>query len=160
MIKFLTNKQTKQHFPVGKKAGIHSSSASPSLKSGKIKKQTPSSKRRSSEITEAEWFRIDQAYNDEFPEYLQIINRNKIKMRASVWEGAPAKWITITPKDVINYYYKDARNISSGIRTLSTFSTDWRMVDNMAKEALEVFKIINREALEEEGHKYGMELKN
>jgi len=111
------------------------------------------------QITDAEQEKLDSMYPDGQPEYLNIVDKSKIKIRAGQYEGAPVKWHTVTPRDVVVYYSADARNISSGIRTLGTFSTDWRMVDNMAKESLEIFKIINRPALNREAKKHEMSLK-
>lgn len=102
---------------------------------------------------------IEELYDYDTPQYLRILSKNRIQIKAGQWEGSPTHWITITPKNVVLYYYFEAGNITSGIRTLSTFSSDWRMVDNMAKECLEIFKIINNKALENEGNKFGMVLK-
>ena len=76
----------------------------------------------------------------------------------SEWEGCRPHKVTI--KELIRYYYKDARNITSGIRTLGTIVGDWRPIDNLASEILAYFKETNRPALEREGRKYGMELKS
>ena len=114
--------------------------------------------------TEDVWEKLENLYTDGIPDYLKIVSKNRIKIKAEVWEGAGAKWITITPKDVIDYYRPNRRmgasELMSGARTLAGFTTDWRMVDNMAKESLEIFKVLNREALKKEGKKYGMELKD
>lgn len=113
-------------------------------------------------ITDAQFEELEQAYDNQIPAYIKVVSEGIIKIKAEVWEGAGNKWIKITPIDVINYY-RQGNSMGcasmSGCRTLATFTTDWRMVDNMAKECLEVFKIINREALEKEGKKYGMEMK-
>ena len=93
------------------------------------------------------------------PEYLTIKNKNKIIIKAEEWEGAGVKDIEITPEDVIRYYDTQARNITSGIRTLAGFSTDWRMVDNMAKESLEIFKVMNPEKLRTLARKHDMTAK-
>ena len=113
-------------------------------------------------ITNEQLEQIDEFYNYETPEYLEIKNKNKIIIKASAWEGDEIKEIIITPQDVV-YYYRQDNNMGcssmSGCRTLSNFTTDWRMVDNIAKECLEIFKIINKESLNKEGKKFGMELK-
>jgi len=111
------------------------------------------------QITGEQWELLDRMYGGEFPEYLSVRNRNHIEIKAAQWEGAPVRVVKITPEDVIEYYRSQARDITSGIRTLAGFSGDWRMVDNMAKESLEVFKIINHDALVRLGKGYGMELK-
>jgi hypothetical protein len=110
-------------------------------------------------ITDEMYDKIERMYNYDVPPYLTLHNKNKISITASQYEGAGAQNVVITPADVIEYYRSQAGILSSGIRTLAGFSTDWRMVDNMAKEALEIFKIINPEALRKEARKYGMELK-
>lgn len=98
-------------------------------------------------------------YNGQIPSYLNVVDRNKLRIMASPYEGAEGKWIDITPADVVNYYATDARDITSGARSLAGFGGDWRMIDNMAKESLEVFKVLNRKALDRESKKRGMELK-
>ncbi len=103
--------------------------------------------------------KIEELYDYDTPQYLRILSKNRIQIKAGQWEGSPTNWITITIKDIIKYYHNEAGNITSGIRSLSTFSTDWRMVDGMAKECLEIFKVINIKALEKEGNKFGMVLK-
>ena len=113
------------------------------------------------QVTDEQWEQVDEFYSYEFPKYLDIKNKNLIVIKTEQWEGAGLKKIKVTPKDVINYYRQDNSmgcSSLSGCRTLSTFTTDWRMVDSMAKECLEIFKIINREALAKEGKKFGMEL--
>jgi len=104
-------------------------------------------------------FKIAELYGGDIPKYLEVKNKNLIVIKAEQYEGAGTQEIQITPKDVVEYYKSQAGNISSGVRTLSTFTTDWRMVDNIAKESLEIFKAINRKALEKEGKKFGMDLK-
>lgn len=119
-------------------------------------------KSREKYLSDVEWEKIEEMYDYEIPQYLKIVNKNKIQIKASPWEGAKVSWITITPKDVINYYKPTnpmGASGMSGARTLAGFSTDWRMVDNMAKESLEIFKVINKEALQKEGKKFGMELR-
>lgn len=113
-------------------------------------------------ITDEQFEQVEEIYDHEVPSYLKIVSKNIIKIKAGQYEGAAIKWIKITPKDVINYYKQDNSMGCagmSGCRTLSTFTTDWRMVDNMAKECLEIFKLINKETLQKEGKEFGMELK-
>ena len=112
-------------------------------------------------ITEKQYQQIDEMYNYEYPEYLKILSKSRIQIRACKWEGDISKWITITVKDVVNYYNQGnpmGCGGMSGCRALSNFTSDWRMIDNMAKECLEIFKIINRKSLEKEGEKLGMTL--
>lgn len=101
---------------------------------------------------------LERFHNYEIPEYVGKVNKNLYTITAAVWEGAPANEVKISPQSVVDYYYYDARSMS-GIRTIAGFSGDWRMVDNIAKEALEWFKKVNRPALVKAGEKYGMELR-
>lgn len=110
---------------------------------------------------------VADIFDGEIPQYLRIINKNRLQVKTGGWANYNGRllteedsvWVNISVKDVIFYYYRDARNISSGIRTLAGYSGDWRGVDSLAKTCLEVFKIINRSALEREGKRFGMELK-
>lgn len=51
--------------------------------------------------------------------------------------------LTITMDDVARYYAEEARNLSSGCRTLARMTADWRYVDRLAAMALHWFKQIN-----------------
>ena len=103
---------------------------------------------------------LQSFYGNEVPDYVKSAGKSYITiMTGNDWEGDPSP-LKITVKDVIAYYYKDARDILSGCRTLAGFSSDWRGIDRLAKECLEWFKLVNREALAREGKKYGMELKD
>jgi len=102
---------------------------------------------------------LEDFYNYEVPVYVRSAGKSFITIRASQQEGAEPKNIKITVGDVIKYYYIEARNITSGCRTLASFVGDWRGVDTMAKECLEWFKTVNRESLAREGRKFGMTLR-
>lgn len=99
---------------------------------------------------------VEDAFG-EVPAYLDIVNKNLIKINVADWQGE--REVEITPEDVIEYYDTQARNITSGVRKLGSEVGDWRNIDALAKESLEVFKIINRPALEKLGKKRGMTLK-
>jgi hypothetical protein len=102
--------------------------------------------------------RLDEAYTDGQPEWIKEIHPNYLVIMVADWTEKPKK-LKVTVADVIKYYHGDARNITSGMRSLAGFAGDWRNIDALAKECLEIFKIINRPALEKEGKKFGMELK-
>jgi len=101
--------------------------------------------------------KLEDLYGQEVPEYLDVVNKNLIKIKVSDWQGE--KTLNVTPADVIQYYDKEARNITSGARTLAGHTGDWRPIDAIAKESLEVFKVLNRNELERLGKKRGMTLK-
>lgn len=102
---------------------------------------------------------LESFYNYEVPAYVLSAGKSFITIRAAQWEGAEAQRVKVTVKDVIKYYFSEARNITSGCRTLASFVGDWRGVDAMAKECMEWFKRVNRQALVREGKKYGMTLR-
>jgi len=100
---------------------------------------------------------LQDLYGNEVPEYLDIVNKNRIRIKVEDWRGR--RWIEITPKDVIEYYDTQARNITSGVRNLAGHLGDWRNIDALAKESLEIFKITSRPELERLGKKRGMTLR-
>ncbi len=102
---------------------------------------------------------LEDFYNYEVPAYVLSAGKSFITIRASQWEGAESQNVKVTVKDVIKYYFIEARNITSGCRKLASFVGDWRGVDAMAKECLEWFKEVNRESLVREGRKFGMTLR-
>ena len=65
----------------------------------------------------------------------------------------------VTPQDVIEYYAHEARNMSSGCRTLAGITGDWRNMDECAKECLNIYKVLKRVELVKYAHKHNMELK-
>jgi len=102
--------------------------------------------------------KLDEFYNGDIPQYIVSAGKSFITINCSgVLEDTIKNKITVA--DLIKYYYKDARDILSGCRTLGKLTSDWRGVDNLAKECLAWFKFVNRDGLAKEGKKYGMELK-
>jgi hypothetical protein len=62
----------------------------------------------------------------------------------------------VSAQDLIYYYAHDARNITSGCRQLGSMVGDWRPIDNIAKQVLEIYKVLKRDILVRECKKYGM----
>jgi len=62
----------------------------------------------------------------------------------------------ITVENVIYYYAHDARNMTSGCRSLGELAGDWRPIDRLAKECLEIYKVLKRDQLVREAKKHGM----
>lgn len=111
--------------------------------------------------------RINHTFNDAFaefycdnpPEYVLKAGKTYLVVMAGAdWQGGPKKH-RITIKDVVEYYHTEARNITSGCRTLADIIGDWRPIDHLANECLQWFKHINRESLAREGRKHGMTLR-
>jgi len=67
--------------------------------------------------------------------------------------------LTITLDDVAQYYATQARNMSSGCRTLAGLTSDWRMVDQLASMALYWFKEVNVRGMRTAGRRFGLTAK-
>ena len=65
--------------------------------------------------------------------------------------------LTISLDDVAEYYATQARNLSSGCRTLAGLTGDWRYVDQLASMALEWFKQVNVVGMRAAGRRHGIE---
>jgi len=59
-------------------------------------------------------------------------------------------------EDVIQYYAYEAGNLSSGCRTLAGIIGDWRPVDELAKQCLEIYKVLKRDEMVKIARKFGM----
>ena len=89
--------------------------------------------------------KLEEFYQGNVPEYILEAGKRFIKIRVSDWRGEQD--LRITLKDVVDYYYHWARNITSGCRVIAGYAGDWRGVDRLVKECLEWFKLVNIEAL-------------
>lgn len=67
--------------------------------------------------------------------------------------------LTVTLDDVAAYYSTQARNLSSGCRTLSGLTGDWRYIDQLASMALDWFKRVNVKGMRAAGRRHGIEPK-
>jgi hypothetical protein len=65
----------------------------------------------------------------------------------------------VTPKDVIEYYAHEAGNMTSGCRTLAGITGDWRLIEDLARQCLEIYRLVKRKDLVKEAHKHNMELR-
>jgi len=94
-------------------------------------------------------------YYDGPPEYLRRVTREKIIIKVNGgWEGVDEHIVTMT--DVAGYYAYEAGNIVSGCRKLGAIVGDWRPIDRMAKECLEIFKRVNLEGMRRESRRLGL----
>jgi hypothetical protein len=61
-------------------------------------------------------------------------------------------------QDVIDYYcrYGGTRGFSASYRTLGTISGDWRPIDNIAKDCLDMYQVINIKKLRRLAKKAGL----
>lgn len=102
--------------------------------------------------------KLEDLYYEGIPGYIRDATRNYVVINSgSDWEGYSEHKITI--EDVVRYYAHEAGNIVSGIRTLGGIVGDWRNIDAMANECLEIFKVLNIEKLRSESRKIGLEPK-
>ena len=51
--------------------------------------------------------------------------------------------VRITPDDVAEFFATQARNLTSGCRTLAGLTGDWRSVSGLAQACLDWFKCVN-----------------
>jgi len=100
--------------------------------------------------------KLEEFYCYEVPAYVHGAGKTFIKiMEGAEWMGGPAvKKITLT--DVVNHYASDARNLTSGCRSLGPVVGDWRGVSNLAKECLDWFKFVNMDGLRRASCRAGM----
>lgn len=90
---------------------------------------------------------IDELYGyEDLPPWLIDAGKTFVKIRAGAdWQGYKTHKITLD--DVLHHYAYDARNISSGCRSLGTITGDWRPISNLAAEVLAIFKAVNIKGL-------------
>ena len=98
-------------------------------------------------IKRADFWELAEEFYEEIPEYVVWPGRTFITIMAgNEWQGDP-KPLKVTIADAVRYYKSDARNITSGIRTLAGFSSDWRGIDQLAQECLAWFEFVNQDGL-------------
>jgi hypothetical protein len=95
-------------------------------------------------------------YGDNIPGYILDAGKTFITiLEGADWMGGPTvKKITLA--DVVKHYTADARNLTSGCRSLGPVVCDWRGVSNLAQECLLWFKFINLDTLRRETRRAGL----
>lgn len=78
--------------------------------------------------------------------FVKRTRKNSLVVKASNVFGEPTT-IRITPKNLAEFYATEARNLSSGIRTLAGLSGDWRPISELADLALSWFKQVKVEGM-------------
>lgn len=92
----------------------------------------------------------------EVPPYYIKITRDKVVVRAgSDWDGYKDYEITI--EDVARYFACESGNLLSGFRSLGGLVGDWRQVDYLAHEILQIFKAVNINKLRRVCRSWGLE---
>ncbi len=92
---------------------------------------------------------IDDLYYGEQPTYLKIRN-------GKVLVNVDGHFKPVTAIDIVEYFDRETRSLS-GLRTIGSISGDWRMIDRLAYELLDIFKILSPSTLNRESSKYGIE---
>ena len=90
-------------------------------------------------------------------EGIEVINETTI--RVGIYDGLDGGWQAkdITIKGLIDYFAIDARNMSSGLRSIGSIHGDWRCIDALAQDSLCAFKEINIDGLRSEAREHGLE---
>ena len=68
--------------------------------------------------------KLEEFYGWDIPDYVLEAGKSYIKARVSDWRGEQD--LKITSKDVVSYFYKWPRNITSGCRVIAGYAGDWR----------------------------------
>jgi hypothetical protein len=97
--------------------------------------------------------KLRKFYREEIPDYILDAGKSFIRIRTAD-DVHGKRDVKITVKDVACYYAHDARNISSGCRTLAGITGDWRPIDTLAHECLEWLKFVNKEGLRREAESW------
>jgi len=71
------------------------------------------------------------------------------------WDS-PARVKRIRISDVAEYFSTQARNMTSGCRTIAGITGDWRPIDNIAQNCLSYFRQVNVEGIRREARKLGL----
>jgi hypothetical protein len=88
-------------------------------------------------------------------EFVQRAGKNFLVVKASDVFGGQTT-IRITPTNLIEFYTTEARNLSSGIRTLAGLLGDWRPISDLADLALSWFKQVNVEGMRRAARRVGL----
>ncbi len=94
-------------------------------------------------ITDQQFDQIDKLFEDQLPEYFEIVNTNKIRVKTdqSFLRGTKDNWHNITFDDILKYFSYEV-NSMSGLRQLGTIAGDWRNINDLAEQCIEIFKIL------------------
>lgn len=108
------------------------------------------------EILERKGWDLDALYS----EYGIHFKRKTIYVHHCGIVSQKTETTKITVEAVIEYYRTEARNITSGCRTIAGIVGDWRPIDYLAKQCLEVYKVLQLEKLRKVARANGMELRS
>jgi len=69
---------------------------------------------------------LEKLYGGQIPDYIVSADRNQLTIMIADFQGS--RDLTITPRDVAEYYAGQAGDVQSGLRTLAGHSGDWRQI--------------------------------
>jgi hypothetical protein len=99
---------------------------------------------------------LTEQAQDDLGSFVEKANRSRLVIRcANVFDEQES--LNITPADVADYYAHEARNLTSGCRTLAGLTGDWRQIDHLAALALEWFKRVNIVGMRRAARRLGLE---
>lgn len=103
---------------------------------------------------------------DELYDYLAetpwiTVANNVIYIRVAGEEGEKPKKKKVLMQNVVDYFvrYSGSRGFMSSYRFLGGIGGDWRPINNLAEECLEIYKVLNVEKLRRLARKAGLEPK-
>jgi hypothetical protein len=88
-------------------------------------------------------------------EFVQRAGKNFLVVKVSDVFCDPTT-IRITPTNLAEFYATEARNLSSGIRTLAGMHGDWRPISELANLALDWFRNVNIEGMRRAAKRAGL----
>jgi len=92
-------------------------------------------------ITQQQFQKIEEFYDFDVPQYLQVITKYRVRITIEDFRGSSKHDVTF--KNVIDYFSNG--HGFSGLRQLGDVSGDWRQIDELARQCIEIFKILNPE---------------
>lgn len=102
------------------------------------------------------WEKVEEAYGYDAPSYIVGVGNTFIIVNVEDIISNKSKRLKVTINDVAKYYATQANNIVSGMRSLAGHHGDWRPIDDLAKECLEYFKLINMQGLKKVCKSFGL----
>lgn len=90
------------------------------------------------------------------PDFIIGADSKKVIIDVNKWHGNQR--VTITVKDLVDYYVECASDTQNMVRTLGDITGHWKDVDNLAKTLVKHFKENQPAWLKQEAEKNGLKL--
>ena len=88
--------------------------------------------------------------------YIIGSDSKKVIIDVTKWQGEQR--VTVTVREVIEYYKTEAINTENEMRTLGDITGHWKAIDNLAEDLLNYFKKNSPKWLESEAIRKGLKL--